>query len=322
MAETGEKIPVGISSCLLGQEVRFDGGHKRDSYILGTLGRHFRFVPCCPEMAVGLGVPRQTLRMVRVGEEVRVLGSRDPSLDVTEALRAVADRMAGDHPELCGYILKARSPSCGMERVAVYREGEDPGRPEKRGVGAFAGRLMALRPEVPCEEEGRLGDPVLRDHFVTRVFTLWRFRQMMAAGLTASRLLEFHARHKLLLLAHHRPGYQALGRMLAERARERDLEAVARDYLAGLTDALRHVATRGRNANVLQHLAGYLKRAMDPADRAELAELIEHYRQGQVPLIVPITLLRHHFRRHPHPYVAGQVFLEPHPPELALRNGV
>ena len=267
-------------------------------------------------------MPRPTLRVVRADGGLRVVGTRDPHPDVTGALRAVADGVIRDHPDLCGFLLKARSPSCGMERVPVYRSWDDAGRPEKRGEGAFARRLKELRSEIPLEEEGRLGDPVLRDHFVTRVFTLWRFRRMIAEGLTAARLLEFHARHKMLLLAHHRPGYVALGRLLAARAGDRDLDAVAQDYLAGLTDTMRHPATRGRNTDVLQHLAGYLKRAIDADDRAEIAEVIGAYRRGEVPLIVPVTLLRHHFRRHPHPYVAGQVFLEPHPPELALRNGV
>lgn len=317
-----DAIPVGISACLLGQAVRYDGGHRRDSYIVGTLGRFFRFVPCCPEVSAGLGVPRPTIRLVRVGDDLRAVGTRDPHPDVTNALQALADQVIRDHPDLCGFLLKARSPSCGMERVPVYRSVEDQGRPEKRGVGAFARRLTALAPEIPLEEEGRLGDPAIRDHFVTRVFTLWRFRRMRNQGLSPAALLDFHARHKLLLLAHHRPGYVALGRLLAARAGDRDLEAVARDYLTGLTETLRHPATRGRNTDVLQHLAGFLKRVLDAADRAEIAEVIDAYRRGQVPLIVPITLLRHHFRRHPHPYVAGQMYLEPHPPELALRNGV
>jgi len=314
-------IPVGISSCLLGEEVRFDGSHKRDNYIIGTLGRFFRFVPFCPEVAIGLGVPRQTLRLVRIDGQVRVRGNKTQDLDVTDALRASGTARAAMHPELCGYILKSKSPSCGMERVMLYDGWSNERPPEKKGVGQFAAAFMAARPEIPCEEEGRLGDPMLRDNFITRVFTLHRWRRMVHEGLSASALLDFHTRHKFLLLAHHPKTYTDLGRLLAN-LRHADLEALGRDYLLTLMQGLKHLASRGKNANVLQHLAGYLRDELDGGDREELAHIINDYRQGRVPLIVPITLLRHHFRRHPHPYVAGQVYLEPHPPELMLRNGV
>lgn len=319
MQET--RIPIGISSCLLGEAVRFDGGHKRDSYILGTLGQFFHFVPFCPEVAIGLGTPRQTLRLIRVDNEVRVRGNKTHALDVTDALRATGVEQAGKHPELCGYILKSKSPSCGMERVTVYADWEGKRPPEKSGRGAFAETFMGARPEIPCEEEGRLGDPGLRDNFITRVFALNRWRQMLKSGLTAKTLLDFHTRHKLLLLAHHPQTYTDLGRLLAN-LRHADLEALGRDYLLTLMQGLKHIATRGKNANVLQHLIGYLREELDEGDREELVRIIDDYREGRVPLIVPITLLRHHFRRHPHPYVAGQVYIEPHPPELMLRNGI
>ncbi|HET19485.1 MAG TPA: DUF1722 domain-containing protein [Chromatiales bacterium] len=315
------RIPVGISSCLLGEEVRFDGGHKRDNYVIHTLGQFFHFVPWCPEVEIGLGTPRQTLRLVRVDGEVRVRGNKTHEMDVTEALRATGTEQAAKHPELCGYILKSKSPSCGMERVTLYDGWSGDRPPEKKGVGQFAETFMAARPEVPCEEEGRLGDPHLRDNFITRVFTLHRWRKMAHEGLSAGALLDFHTRHKLLLLAHHPQTYTDLGRLLAN-LRHADLEALGRDYLLTLMQGLRHIATRGKNANVLQHLAGYLRDEVDGGDREELARVIDDYREGRVPLIVPITLLRHHFRRHPHPYVAGQVYIEPHPPELMLRNGV
>lgn len=326
------RIPVGISSCLLGEEVRFDGGHKRDNYVIGTLGQFFHFVPLCPEVEIGLGTPRQTLRLVKIDGEVRVRGNKTHGLDVTAALRATGREQAARHPELCGYILKSKSPSCGMERVTLYEDwsGEPEGGrprkgdhrpPEKKGVGQFAEVFMAERPEIPCEEEGRLGDPHLRDNFITRVFTLRRWRQMARDGLTAAALLDFHTRHKLLLLAHHPQTYTDLGRLLAN-LRHTDLEALGRDYLLTLMRGLRHLASRGKNGNVLQHLAGYLRDELDAGDREELARVIDDYREGRVPLVVPITLLRHHFRRHPHPYVAGQVYIEPHPPELMLRNGV
>ncbi|MEW6445681.1 MAG: YbgA family protein [Pseudomonadota bacterium] len=336
MQET--RIPIGISSCLLGEAVRFDGGHKRDHYITRTLGQHFHFIPFCPEMAIGLGAPRQTLRLIRIAPpehlpakpgrpdaqhsgEIRVRGNKTHELDVTDALRASGAQQASRHPELCGYILKSKSPSCGMERVTLYRDWEGKRPPEKTGVGQFAETFMAARPELPCEEEGRLGDPVLRDNFITRVFTLHRWRTLVRDDLNAKALLDFHTAHKLLLLAHHPQTYTDLGRLLSN-LRHADLEALSHDYLLILMRGLRHIATRGKNANVLQHLVGYLRAELDDGDRDELRRVIDDYREGHVPLIVPITLLRHHFRRHPHPYVAGQVYLEPHPPELMLRNGV
>ncbi|MGC9007994.1 MAG: YbgA family protein [Halothiobacillaceae bacterium] len=315
------RIPVGISSCLLGEEVRFDGGHKRDNYIIRTLGQFFHFVPFCPEMAIGLGTPRQSLRLIKIDGVVRVRGNKDHDLDVTDALRTTGRAQAERHPELCGYILKSKSPSCGMERVTLYEGWTNDRPPEKKGVGQFAEVFMNARPELPCEEEGRLGDPILRDNFITRVFTLHRWRRMVHEGLSAGALLDFHTRHKLLILAHHPQTYTALGRLLAN-LRQVDLELLATDYLLTLMRGLKHIASRGKNANVLQHLAGYLRDELDGGDREELARIIDDYREGRVPLIVPITLLRHHFRRHPHPYVAGQVYLEPHPPELMLRNGV
>jgi uncharacterized protein YbgA (DUF1722 family)/uncharacterized protein YbbK (DUF523 family) len=315
------RIPVGISSCLLGEEVRFDGGHKRDNYIIRTLGQFFHFVPFCPEMAIGLGTPRQSLRLIKIDGVVRVRGNKDHDLDVTDALRTTGWAQAERHPELCGYILKSKSPSCGMERVTLYEGWTNDRPPEKKGVGQFAEVFMNARPELPCEEEGRLGDPILRDNFITRVFTLHRWRRMVHEGLSAAALLDFHTRHKLLILAHHPQTYTALGRLLAN-LRQVDLEPLAADYLLTLMRGLKHIASRGKNANVLQHLAGYLRDELDGGDREELARIIDDYREGRVPLIVPITLLRHHFRRHPHPYVAGQVYLEPHPPELMLRNGV
>lgn len=315
------RIPVGISSCLLGDEVRFDGGHKRDNYIVHTLGRFFHFIPFCPEVAIGLGVPRQTLRLIKLEGTVRVRGNKDHNLDVTDALHASGYAQATRHPELCGYILKSKSPSCGMERVPVYAGWTVNRPPEKTGIGQFTEAFMSRRPEVPCEEEGRLGDPILRDNFITRVFTLHRWRCMLKEGLTPAALLDFHTRHKLLVLAHHPPTYTALGRLLAN-LRQVDLEQVASNYLLTLMRGLKHIATRGKNVNVLQHLMGYLREAIGKDDRDELALILEQYRSGQVPLIVPMTLLRHHFRRHPNPYVTGQIYLEPHPPELMLRNGV
>ncbi len=310
-------IRVGISACLLGEKVRFDGNHKLDRYIRDTLGGYFEFVPICPEVAIGLGVPRPTLRLEGDPQQPRAVGVTDKSIDVTIPLERYGRKMARELPPLAGYLFKARSPSCGMERVKVY---QDKGAP-KAGQGIYVRELLAARPWLPAEEEGRLGDPVLRENFVERVFAYHRWQQLGATRITPARLLEFHARHKLILMSHGAEYYRTLGRQAAAVRRE-TIKDTARDYLAGFMAALQRPATRKRHANVLQHLLGYLKRSLDHADKAELLACIDSYRLGGLPLIVPITLLRHHFRRHPDPYVAQQYYLEPHPAELMLRNHI
>ncbi|MFA9459559.1 YbgA family protein [Thiohalorhabdus methylotrophus] len=312
------KIPVGISSCLLGEEVRYDGGHKRNSYITGTLGEYFDFVPVCPEAAIGLGIPREPIHLVRdKGQPVRVVGKRSPDLDVTEELTEYGRRMAGELNSIHGYILKKGSPSCGMERVKVYTPEGQPAGSDGRGV--YARAFMEERPEIPVEEEGRLGDPTLRENFIERVFVHYRWRTLEAEGLTPGALVDFHSRHKLLVMAHGQKPYRELGRLVAE-AGNGDFEATARTYFHSLMEALRRPAGPKGHTNVLYHLMGFLKESLDPGDKAELVEVVESYRQGFVPLVVPITLFNHHFRRHPHPYVEDQIYLQPHPAELMLRN--
>jgi Uncharacterized conserved protein len=310
-------IRLGISACLLGEKVRFDANHKLDTYIRDTLGQYFDFVPVCPEVAIGLGVPRPTIRLVGDPAQPRVVGVLDPSLDVTAPMEQYGRRMARELPPLAGYLLKSKSPSCGMERVKVY---QDKGVP-KMGRGLYARELMAGRPLLPVEEEGRLGDPVLRENFIERVFCYHRWQQLEAQGLTPARLVDFHARHKLVLMSHGAEYYRALGRLVAT-AGSADIKTLAQDYIHGFMAALAHPATRKRHTNVLQHLMGYLKKQLDSADKVELLEIIEAYRLGEVPLIVPITLLNHHFRRHPNDYVAQQIYLAPHPRELMLRNHI
>ena len=310
------KIRIGISSCLLGDEVRFDGGHKRDAYINGTLSEYFDFVPVCPEVAIGLGIPRPPIRLVRCGDDVRVVGVKDPTMDVTDALRDYALTMSKQLDDLSGYIFKRGSPSCGMERVKVYT---GKGMPVAQGSGAYAAVFMAQHPLLPCEEEGRLGDPVLRENFIGRVFVYRRWQDLCREGLTAGKLVEFHSEHKFLSLAHDQNAYRRMGRLVAE-AGARPLEELASEYLVELMTALKRRASRKQHVNVLQHLFGYVSEHVDAADRAEMVEIIEQYRNGLVPLVVPITLLKHHLRRHPSEYVARQYYLSPHPKELMLRN--
>jgi uncharacterized protein YbgA (DUF1722 family)/uncharacterized protein YbbK (DUF523 family) len=310
-----ERVPVGISSCLLGEPVRFDGNHKRNSYICDVLGQWFEWVPQCPETAIGLGVPREPIHLRRIDERIRIVGVRTPELDVTDALAEHAGRFAETHAELDGYILKKDSPSCGLERVRVYDA--DGVNATRGGVGGFAAELRRRFPQLPMEEEGRLGDPRLRENFVQRVFVHHRWRRLLREGLAPGALVDFHAAHKLLLMAHDPGAYRRLGRMVARAGAS---ETSVDEYFPALMNALSTPATCGRHANVLQHIAGYFREVLDAADRAELAELIEAYRIGLVPLVVPITLLNHHLRRHPQPYVQRQVYLDPYPPELKLRN--
>ena len=313
-----DKIPIGISSCLLGEAVRFDGGHKQDNYIIGTLGNYFVFHPVCPEVAIGLPIPRPPIRLVQFKDGVRVVGVKDREVDVTHSLHSFGKKMAQEMSEISGFIFKRASPSCGMERVKVY---DQDGRSIDVASGAFAEEIMKGQPLLPVEEEGRLGDPGLRENFIMRVFVYHRWRQLLAGGLSAKKLIAFHSDHKYLILAHSQSSYKSMGTMLANAGAE-DIEALGQEYVQLLMHALSKPAPRKQHVNVLLHLLGYLKDHLDATDKAEILEIIEHYRDGIVPLIVPITLLKHHFRRHPHDYIERQVYLSPHPHELMLRNFV
>lgn len=309
------KIPVGISSCLLGQLVRFDGGHKLDSYIVGTLTAYFDFKPFCPEVAIGLGTPRPTIQLARVNNEIRSIGVKNPELDVTLQLSDYANQQKLQHSELCGYILKKDSPSCGMERVKVYVNGQ----PQKTGIGIYAEQIMRNNPLLPVEEEGRLGDPKLRENFIQRVYVLYRWQQLLAEGITPSGLTRFHARHKLIIMSHD--NYAELGQLLANVTKTNVVE-IADRYIAQLMTTLKKVAHRKNHVNVLQHIQGYLKKELAADDKAELCEIIERYRQGEIPLIVPITLLKHHFRKSPDPYIEDSYYMSPYPQELQLINNL
>lgn len=312
------KIRVGVSACLMGEPVRYDGNHKRDSYITDTLGAVFDFVPVCPEVAVGMGVPRPPIRLVGDPLSPRALGVDDPALDVTQALIAYGRRMALELDDISAYIFKSRSPSCGMARVKVYGSGKAP---NAQGTGLYAQEIMTRRPLLPVEEEGRLTDPALRDNFIERVFAYRRWQQLLASGFSVAKLVEFHSIHKLSLMAHGPIYYRALGRLVAQGGALRPRQ-LYEQYGASFMEALRHPATRKRHTNVLQHLMGYLKKRIDRTDKAELMELIDAYRLGLVPLIAPTTLLKHHFRRFPNSYVDKQVYLYPDPEEALLRSRI
>jgi uncharacterized protein YbgA (DUF1722 family)/uncharacterized protein YbbK (DUF523 family) len=321
-------IRIGISACLLGQQVRYDGGHKRDPFLIETLGPHVVWVPVCPEVEVGMGTPRESVQLVhdRAGRRhndgpvpVRLVAPKsgtDWTDRMTAYSRARVAKLA--RLDLSGYVLKKDSPSCGMTRVKVHGPGRTA---ERTGTGLFAAALREALPTLPVEEEGRLCDPRLRENFIERVFAYRRLRTLLHGRWSLGDLVGFHTAHKLVLLAHDPRAYASLGRLVA-RAREMPRATVAESYEREFMGALARLATPKRHANVLQHIAGYLREGLDAASRAELQGLIDDHRNGLVPLVVPITLVRHHVRRLAIAYLQGQVYLDPHPKELALRNHV
>lgn len=319
MSDFPQRIPVGISSCLLGERVRFNGGHKLDRYIHQRLTSYFDFRPLCPEVAIGMGVPREPIRLVRVGEALRVQGVKDASVDLTQPLhdygRKVVDQQRT--APVYGYIFKARSPSCGLERVKTYNTKGAPLKAD--GVGAFAEEILRAYPNLPVEEEGRLNDPDLRYNFLQGVFTYYRWRKLVENGLTPGALVAFHSRIKFTLLAHNQAAYRRLGKQVA-RAGSCDLATLGRDYEQELMNAMKRTATRKQHTNVLQHLQGYVSDQLDAGDRNELTDIIEEYRLGLLPLVAPLTLLRHHLRRQPNQWALSQTYLEPFPRDVDRIN--
>jgi uncharacterized protein YbgA (DUF1722 family)/uncharacterized protein YbbK (DUF523 family) len=318
-AESEAPVRIGVSACLLGQQVRFDGGHKRDAFLIGTFGKFVEWVPVCPEVEMGLGTPRETLRLERRAGAIHFVMPKS-GIDHTEGMRTYAERRVREleKEELSGYVLKKDSPSCGMERVRLYDLSSVPAR---TGRGLFAEALLRHFPDLPVEEEGRLGDMKLRENFVQRVFAYHRLKAFFALRFSLGGLVIFHTAHKLLLMSHSPAAYQHLGRLVAG-AKDVPREELRARYRQELMSALSVVATTRRHVNVLQHMLGYFSRDLEDGAREELVGLIEDYRKGVVPLVVPLTLIRHHVRRLSVPYLRGQIYLEPHPRELMLLNHV
>jgi len=315
--ENLEKIKIGISSCLLGEKVRFDSGHKRNAYVNNVLSNYFEFTAFCPEVEIGLGIPREPIRLVIFDEEVRCVGTKNKSMDVTEKLYQSADEQKDWHQQLCGYILKKGSPSCGMERVRLYR-GDMP---ERIGVGLYARRLIQNFPELPVEEEGRLEDSLLRENFIQRVYIYWRWKKLLEEPACFNDLTEFHARHKYIFMSHDQTLARELGTWLAENHKT-EISNVTSQYLSKMMSLLKHIATRRNHVNTLQHIQGYLKKHLTADDKLELTTNIHQYRKGLLPLVVPITLLRHHFRHNPNSYISDSYYMQPHPAELMLLNSL
>ena len=318
MTETAT-IRIGISACLLGHPVRYDGKHKRSPLCADTLGQHFQLIPICPEESIGLGTPRPPIHLVGEPASPRAVGVDNPSFDVTDALSSLGQRTAVQKKDICGFILMQKSPSCGMQGVRVSADDSHPA--DTTGAGIFAATLMQARPALPVEEEARLADPVLLENVISRVYVYARWQQLQHEGLTRQRLIRFHQRHKYLLMANHREQYQQLGRAVAQSA-SIPLADFAPVYFNQLMQALKQPATRASHCNVLQHLAGYLKRDLSAEQKQDLQELITAYRTGTVPLSAPIALLKQHFSQHPDEYIAGQAYLQPHPQEMGLYDSI
>jgi uncharacterized protein YbgA (DUF1722 family)/uncharacterized protein YbbK (DUF523 family) len=313
-----EKIRLGISSCLLGNNVRYNGGHQLDKFITGTLGRYVEFVPICPEVECGLGVPRETLRLVGSANAPRLMTSRS-KIDHTEKMQKwTAQKIQElEKEDLQGFIFKSKSPSSGMERVKIYHA--DKSGLAGSGSGIFAKMFMDHFPLLPVEEDCRLHDILLRENFVERIFVYKRWRDLVGKKLTRGALVEFHTDHKLLLMAHSITHYRTLGRIVAQ-AKQYNPTQLTADYESTLMKALRLKATVKKNTNVLQHIMGYFKKILSKDEKKELLELIDAYLRGYYPLIVPVTLINHYVRKYGENYLARQHYLNPHPVELKLRN--
>lgn len=308
-------LRVGLSRCLLGDEVRYDGSGARSSLPHHALQGLFTYADVCPEVGIGMTVPRPPIRLVEQDDGVHVVGVKDPDTDVTDALYGLGKTHKTD--DLAGFIFMHNSPSCGLYRVKVYGGKDAPG--ERKGRGMFAQAVTDTHPDLPVEDAGRLFDEVLRENFVTRAFTYAHW-QKLNEELTAAGLVAFHSAYKYLVMAHSVPHYKACGQLLSNL--KDDFAGRAQKYISTLMSGLAKPASRKSHANVLSHLQGYLKRDIDSASRQELAQLIDGYRRGELPLLAPMTLLRHHLREHPDEYVEMQTYLHPHPVSAALRRNL
>jgi uncharacterized protein YbgA (DUF1722 family)/uncharacterized protein YbbK (DUF523 family) len=314
-----EKIKLGISTCLLGENVRYDGGHKLDRFLMDTLRQYVEYIPVCPEVECGLGVPRESMHLEGNPESPRLVTIRTKQ-DITDCMVQWAQKRVVqlEKKGLCGFIFKSDSPSSGMERIKVYNE---KGIPVKKGVGIFARIFMDHFPLLPVEDEGRLHDPGLRENFIERIFTLKRWREILTRKESRGNVVDFHTKHKLLILSHSPKHCQAMGKLVA-KAKDLPLKELYHEYQTLLMESLGLKITPKKNANVLQHMMGYFKEQLSSDEKQELREVIDLYRKEIIPLIVPITLINHYVRKYDQPYLKEQIYLNPHPLELQLRNHV
>jgi len=314
-----EKIRLGISRCLLGENVRYDGGHALDPFLRDTLGKYVEYVPVCPEAECGLGIPREAMHLQGDQNRPRLV-TRRTGVDHTDRMEAWAQRRVAEleNEHLCGFIFKSGSPSSGMERVKVY---DDKGVARKVGIGIFARTFIDHFPLTPVEEEGRLHDPVLRENFIERIFTCRRYSQEVGGEKRIRDLVDFHTKNKLLLMAHGTKHLKQMGTLVA-RVKGSPKEDVFPQYERLLAEAMAAKPSAAKHTNVLQHIMGYFKKELSADEKQELLDVIGRYHQGLTPLIVPVTLLNHYVRKYREPYLSGQTYLNPHPLELKLRNHV
>lgn len=318
-----QPLKLGVSACLLGEKVRYDGGHKLDHYLTETLGAYVDWVPVCPEAEIGLGIPREPMYLVGTAKEARLV-TRRTRIDHTDRMlrwaRGRIRKLSGE--KLCGFIFKSRSPSSGM-RVKIYSEEGISG---PVGTGIWAGAFMTANPLLPVEDEGRLRDAGIRENFIVRAFVYHRWLELVSARPSSTRLMEFHADHKYLIMAHSPSHLRQLGRIVSGAADVKDRKPAAGElytaYLPPLMEALKLRATVKKNVNVLNHLMGHFKRKLEPDEKKELMGVIEDYDRGVTPIIVPVTLIKHYVRKYDEPYLSRQIWLNPHPAELMLRNHV
>lgn len=315
----GEKIKIGISSCLLGEQVRYDGGHKLDRFITDTLGRYFEWVPVCPEFEYGLPVPREALRLAGTPDAPRLVTTKT-GIDHTNGMLRWAEKKLTEleHDDLCGFIFKSKSPSSGIGGVTVYAL---PGMPGRKGAGIFGGAFMRHFPLTPVEDEGGIHNPTLRENFVERVFVFRRWHEFKKKHGSVNGLIEFHTNHKLQILAHSPGHYAILGGLVADGKKLRRRNILT-EYFGILTKGMKRIATVKKNTNVLMHSVGYFKKYLSSDEKQELLEVIDDYRREFIPLIVPVTLIRHYVRKFDVPYLKRQYYLHQHPLELMLRNHV
>ncbi len=315
------RLRIGISSCLIGNNVRYNGGHLSDSFINNALERYVEWVPVCPEVEAGMGVPREEVRLVGTAENPQMLGSRSKTDHTNQMLSWASERVVSLSQEhLDGFILTANSPSCGLFRVKVYSS--KGGAPARNGMGIFARSLSLNYPDLPIEENGRLHDPRIRENFVERIFTRKRWNNSFSNAFNSHSLVEFHTSHKFAFMAHSISLYKEMGQLVAKAGLLSSTE-LKESYTALMSSALKQMATPKKHANVMQHIMGFLKDFIDADDKKEINETIERYRMEQVPLIVPITLLKHHLRKNSvSTWILNQTYLNPYPTELMLRNSV
>ena len=314
-----DTIKLGISTCLLGEKVRYDGGHKLDRFLTDTLGQYVKYVPVCPEVECGMGIPREALRLVGDPDSPRLITIRTRQDYTDQMVRWARKRViALEEEDLCGFVFKGKSPSSGMERVKVYNE---KGMPIKKGRGIFASTFMKHFPRIPVEEDGRLHDPKIRENFIERIFALKRWRLLFHERRRLGNLVDYHTREKLLILSHSEKHYRTMGKLVA-KGRDFPIKELYNQYERLLLESLTLKTTPKKNINVLQHILGYFKKQLTTDEKQEVLEILDRYCKGYLPLIVPVTLLNHFVRKYDQSYLREQTYLNPHPAELTLRNHV